>query len=74
MYYLPNELWDIVKTYQLNWKPTHKKKFGRVMNELKYTFYYLCCYRGCQRYTVHKITGYFHKCYFTLLKTSKKYF
>lgn len=32
MYYLPNELWDIVKTYQLNWKPTHKKKFSRVMN------------------------------------------
>jgi hypothetical protein len=65
MYYLPNELWDIVKTYQLNWKPTHKKKFGRVMNELKYTFDYLCCYRGCQCYTVHKITGHFHKCYFT---------
>jgi len=31
MYYLPDELWDIVKTYQLNWKPTHKKKFGRVI-------------------------------------------
>jgi hypothetical protein len=22
---------------------------------------------GCQFYTVHKITGYFHKCYFTLI-------
>ena len=48
MYYLPNELWDIVKTYQLNWKPTHIKKFGRVMNELKYIFDVLGCYRGCQ--------------------------
>ena len=67
MYYLPNELWDIVKTYQLNWKPTHKKKFSTVMNELKYFFDVLCCYRGCRFYTVHKITGYFHKYYFTLI-------
>ena len=68
MYYLPDELWDIVKTYQLNWKPSHKKKFSRVANELIYKFDYLCCYRGCPRHTVHNIAGYFHKCYFTHLK------
>ena len=68
MYYLPNELWDIVKTYQLNWKPTHKKKFCRVTNELKYIFDYLCCSRGCECHTVHNITGYFHKCYFTHIR------
>ena len=68
MYYLPNELWDIVKTYQLNWKPTHKKKFCRVTNDLKYIFDYLCCSRGCECHTVHNITGYFHKCYFTHIR------
>ena len=47
--------------------PHIKKSFSRVMNELKYIFDVLCCYRGCQFYTVHKITGYFHKCYFTLI-------
>jgi len=65
MYYLPDELWDIVKTYQLNWKPSHKKKFSRVMNELIYIFDLLCCQRWSPRHTVHKITGHFHKCYFT---------
>ena len=62
--YLPDVLWDIIKEYQLNWKRSHKKKFSRVTNELIYIFDYLCCYRGCTRHTVHKITGYFHKCYF----------
>jgi len=72
MYYLPDELWNIVKTYQLNWKPSHKKKMSRVTNELIYMFDYLCCYKGCTRHTVHDITRYFHKCYFTHLKTNKK--
>ena len=59
MYYLPNELWDIVKTYQLNWKPTHKKKFSRVMNELKYIFDVLCCYRGVSFIQYIKLLGIF---------------
>lgn len=68
--YLPDVLWDIIKEYQLNWKPSHEKKFSRVTNELIYIFDYLCCYRGCTFHTVHKITGYFHKCYFNWCKSS----
>jgi len=71
MYYLPDELWNIVKTYQLNWKPSHKKKFSRVMNELVYIFDYLCCYRGCRFHTVHNITGHFHKIFFSIFFLNK---
>ena len=65
--YLPNELWNIVKEYQLDWKKTHKKSFVKVTYELKYIFDYYCCSptaRECPRFTVHKITGYFQNCYF----------
>lgn len=47
--------------------PRIKKSLVQSLNELKYIFDVLCCYRGCRFYTVHKITGYFHKCYFTLI-------
>jgi hypothetical protein len=61
--YLPDELWDIIKEYQLNWKKTHKEKFINVKNELENIFGYYCCGKKAPWLSVHKITGYFHFCY-----------
>ena len=42
-YELPDELWDIVKTYQLNWEKTaqrakHKKYLFKVAFEINYLY------------------------------------
>ena len=41
-YELPDELWDIVKSYQLNWKKTHSKSLSKVVFELDYLYVWHC--------------------------------
>jgi hypothetical protein len=63
--YLPDELWNIVKEYQFNWKRTHKKNFFKIIYELEYLFFWhVDIDYGAPGLSVHNITGYFHKCYF----------
>lgn len=69
--YLPDDIWNIVKEYQINWKLAHKKKLDILMTELRDSFDHLCCYRDAPCLTVHKITGHFHKCFFACLKIKK---
>jgi len=70
--YLPDDIWNIVKEYQINWKLAHKKKLDILMTELRDSFDHLCCNRDSPGLTVHKITGHFHKCYFACLKIKYK--
>ena len=36
MFELPDELWNHIKEYQLDWKKKHKKKLFKVVWEMEY--------------------------------------
>ena len=43
MFELPDELWNHIKEYQLDWKKKHKKKLFKVVWEMEY----LAAWHGC---------------------------
>ena len=68
MYELPDELWNIIKDYQLDWKKKHKKNLFKVTYEINYLYDWHCCETEGP-YLPHEVDSevcghYFHHCYF----------
>ena len=59
MFELPDELWNHIKEYQLDWKKKHKKKLFKVVWEMEY----LAEWHGCSKEYIDK-SHWFSDCYF----------